>query len=263
MDHFPSGEWITFRAARPGPEDSASSRRVSVINETMARRYFRDQDAIGKRLSWGSSNFDADGFEIVGVVEDARYNDVRDESLNMAYVLATQTERYVENVQVRVEGDPTALTNAVRKALGETESRLAVGTIETLNSRIARSIGVERLLAWLTMAFGGAALGLACLGLYGTISYAVRRRTAELGMRIALGADRAAVQWLIVREALWLVLVGGAIGLPFSFSCGARCRGVAVRHRSVRSRGIRDRDRLARCCMCVRRVYPRVASVTP
>ena len=116
-----------------------------------------------------------------------------------------------------MSGNPTALANAVRNALRESEPRLAVGAIETLDGRIARSIGVERLLGWLTMAFGAAALGLACLGLYGTISYAVRRRTAELGMRIALGADRAAVQWLIVREALLLVLVGGAVGLPLAF----------------------------------------------
>jgi predicted permease len=200
-----------------GPEDSANSRRVSVINETMARRYFRNQNPIGRRLSWGSSNFDRDGFEIVGVVEDARYNDLRDESLNMAYMLVIQNERFAENVEVRVEGNPAALTNAVRNALRESEPRLAVGTIETLDSRIARSIGVERLLGWLTTAFGAAALGLACLGLYGTISYAVRRRTAELGIRIALGADGLAVQWLIVREALLLVLVGGAVGLLFAF----------------------------------------------
>lgn len=199
-----------------GPEDSANSRRVSVINETMARRYFRNQNPIGKR--WGnSSNFDVDGFEIVGVVEDARYNDVRAESLNMAYMPATQTGRYLTSLEVRAAGDPTSLANAVGTALRESEPRLAVGTIETLDGRIARSIGVERLLGWLTMAFGGAALGLACLGLYGTISYAVRRRTAELGIRIALGADRVAVQWLIVREALLLVLVGGAIGLPLPF----------------------------------------------
>ena len=200
-----------------GPEDSVNSRRVSVINETMARRYFRNQNPIGTRLSWGSSDFDRDGFEIVGVVEDARYNDVRDESLNMAYMLVVQADRFAENVEVRVAGNPAALTNAVRNALRESEPRLAVGTIETLDSRIARSIGVERLLAWLTMAFGGVALGLACLGLYGTISYAVRRRTAELGMRIALGADRVAVQWLIARDALLLVLVGGAVGLLFAF----------------------------------------------
>jgi ABC-type antimicrobial peptide transport system permease subunit len=101
--------------------------------------------------------------------------------------------------------------------LSESEPRLAVGTIETLNNRIARSIGVERLLGWLTAAFGATALGLACLGLYATIAYAVRRRTAELGIRMALGADAVAVQWLIVREALLLVLVGGAAGLLSAF----------------------------------------------
>jgi predicted permease len=200
-----------------GPEDSANSRRVSVINETMARRYFRNQNPIGKRLTWGTSNFDADGFEIVGVVEDARYSDLRDESLNMVYLLAMQTDRYLGNVEVRVAGNPTALANAVRSALRESEPRLAVGTIETLDTRVARSIGVDRLLAWLTIAFAAAALGLVCLGLYGTISYAVRRRTAELGIRMALGADRMGVQWLIVREALLLVLLGAAIGLPLAF----------------------------------------------
>jgi predicted permease len=200
-----------------GPEDSATSRRVSIINETMAQRYFRNQNPIGKRLSWGGSNFDSDGFEIVGVVEDARYNNLRDESLNMAYTLVIQNEQFAENVQVRVGSNPTALTNAVRNALRESEPRLSVGTIETLNSRIARSIGVDRLLGWVTTAFGAAALGLACLGLYGTISYAVKRRTAELGIRIALGADSVAVQWLIVREALLLVLAGGAVGLLFAF----------------------------------------------
>jgi predicted permease len=199
-----------------GPQDSDNSRRVSVISEAMARRYFPNQSPIGKR--WGtSSNFGLDGFEIVGVVEDARYNDVRAESANMAYISAPQDERYLGNVEVRAAGNPTSVTNAIRNALRESEPRLAVGAIDTLDSRIAQSIGVERLLGGLTMAFGAAALGLACLGLYGTISYAVRRRTAELGMRIVLGADRAALQWLIVREALLLVLVGGAVGLPFAF----------------------------------------------
>jgi ABC-type antimicrobial peptide transport system permease subunit len=118
------------------------------------------------------------------------------------------------------------LSTAVRNALRESEPRLAVGAIDTLDSRIARSMGIDRLLGWLTMAFGAVALGLACLGLYGTISYAVRGRTAELGIRIALGADRAAVQWLIVREALLLVLVGGAIELPIGFLAARAVQGL-------------------------------------
>jgi predicted permease len=220
-------EWVTpdyFRtvglAIKQGrgfaPEDSAQGRRVSVINESMARRYFPGQNPIGRR--WGnSSNYDANGIEIVGVVEDARYNDVKIESPSMSYLLATHSARYPRSIEVRTSGNPAALASAVRQALRESEPRLAVAAIETLDERVVRSIRVERLLGWITMAFGAAALGLACLGLYGTISYAVRRRTVELGLRMALGADRVAVQWLIVREALLLVVIGGGVGLPLSF----------------------------------------------
>ena len=107
-----------------GPEDSADSRRVSVINETMARRYFPNQNPIGKR--WGtSSNFDADGFEIVGVVEDARYNDVRAESLNMAYMPATQAERYLSKRRgARRQAIPRRSRMRCASALRESEPRL-------------------------------------------------------------------------------------------------------------------------------------------
>jgi putative ABC transport system permease protein len=207
------------------PDDTAASRRVSVINETMARHYYPNQNPIGKR--WGDSDdFDADGFEIVGVVEDARINDVRAESVDMSYVPSTQTDRYLRSLEVRAAGDPTSLASAVRNALRESEPRLAVGAIDTLDSRVTASLGIDRLLGRLTMAFGVAALGLACLGLYGTVACAVRQRTAELGIRIALGADRAAVQWLIVREALVLVFAGAAIGLPLAFLSARAARGL-------------------------------------
>ena len=109
----------------------------------------------------------------------------------MSYLPLAQSERYPRSIEVRTSGNPAALASAVRDALRESEPRLAIGSIDTLDERIVRSIRVERLLGWLTMTFGGVALGLACLGLYGTIWYSVRRRTAELGVRMALGADRA------------------------------------------------------------------------
>ena len=207
---------LTLKQGRGfGPEDSARSRRVSVINETMAQQYFPGQNPIGRR--WGdSSNFKVDGIEIVGVVEDARYNDVKADSVSMSYLPLAQSERYARGIELRTSGDAAASANAVRHALRELEPRLAIGPIDSLDERIVGSVRVERLLGWLTTTFGGAALGLACLGLYGTIWYSVRSRTAELGVRVALGADRAALQWLIVREALLLVLLGGAIGLPLA-----------------------------------------------
>jgi len=206
-----------------GAEDTATTRRVCVIGETLARRYFPGQDPVGRRLSWGGTNFAADGYEIVGVAEDARYADVRTPPANMTYLLAAQAERYPGHVQIRVDGDPARAIPAVRTALAAGEPGLALGSIEVLDEAIARSMGVERLLGWLTLAFGAAALGLACVGLYGTVSYAVRRRTPELGVRVALGARPAALQWLIVREALLLVLAGGIIGLPLA---AAAARGV-------------------------------------
>jgi predicted permease len=216
-DYFRTVGLSITRGRGFGPGDTIDGRPVAVVSEAVARRYFPSQEPIGRRLTWGGNAFASDGIEIVGVVGDARYNNVKDESLNMVYLHVPQSERFAENVQVRVAGDPIALAGAVRKAIGDAEPRLAVGTIETLDARIARSIGVERLLGWLTTAFGGAALALACLGLYGTIANAVRRRTAELGIRIALGADRAAIRWLIVREALVLVLAGAAAGLSLAF----------------------------------------------
>jgi len=222
-------EWVTsdyFRAVGLtithgrsfGPEDSAEGRRVGVINETMARRYFPGQDPIGRRFTNNAgSNFDVDGIEIIGVVSDARYNDMKDASISKSYLPSLRSQRYLRSIEVRTSGDPAAAADAVRRALQESEPRLAIGAIETLDERIVRSIRVDRLLGRLMVTFAVAALVLACLGLYGTIWYAVKRRTTELGIRMALGADRGAVQWLIVRDALLLVLVGGAAGLPLAF----------------------------------------------
>jgi predicted permease len=200
------------------PQDTDAARNVSVINETMARRFFGDGSrALGKRWTYGST-FDNDAFEIVGVVEDARYNDLKIESMNMAYRPAVQEiNEYLTSVEIRTTGPPAALATDVRNALRQLEPRLPVTSIETLDERVVRSMGQVRLMTWLTTAFGAVALFLACLGLYGTISYAVTRRTAELGVRMALGASRGAVQWLIMREALTLVAFGLVVGIPLAF----------------------------------------------
>jgi ABC-type antimicrobial peptide transport system permease subunit len=125
---------------------------------------------------------------------------------------------------VRTAGDPATLVSSVAAALREVEPGLPITGIDTLDARISRSMGQERMLMWATLAFGGVALALACLGLYGTVSYAVTRRTAELGVRMALGADGSAVRWLIMREALGLVVLGLAVGLPLALLCARALR---------------------------------------
>jgi predicted permease len=211
---------------RPFSEaDTATGRRVSIINETVARRYFGGQDPIGRRWSYDTS-FGDDSFEIVGVAADARYNDLKTDSLNMVYRPARQADWYLESLEVRTAGTPAALASAVQAAIREAEPRLVLGTVETLDSRVSRTMGPERMLTVLVSVFGLVALGLACLGLYGTVSYAVTRRTAELGVRMALGADRRAVRWLIMREALVLVFLGLAAGLPLALLAARGMRGL-------------------------------------
>jgi len=196
--------------------DVAAGRRVSVINETVARRYFKGADPIGRRWSYDSA-FGEDSFEVIGIAADARYNDLRTDSQNMVYRPARQADWYLESLEVRTSGEAAGLAASVQAAIRQTEPRLTIGTVETLDSRVARAMGPERMLTVLIAVFGLVALGLACLGLYGTVSYAVTRRTSELGVRMALGADRSEVRRLIMGEALKLVLLGLGIGLPLAF----------------------------------------------
>jgi ABC-type lipoprotein release transport system permease subunit len=188
---------------------------VSIINETIARRYFKNRNPIGQR--WSYDDDLKEGYEIVGVARDAHYSTVKGELPNMAYRPSVQTIDYLGSIEVRTEGDPAALTQPIRNALRQAEPRLPVTSFDTLDARIARTMGGERMMMWLSMAFGAVALFLACLGLYGTISYAVTRRTAELGVRMALGAGRGTVQWMILREAFILVAAGLIIGVPLAF----------------------------------------------
>ena len=112
------------------------------------------------------------------------------------------------------------MANTIRQALTEVEPALPVFDVVPLDQRLNRGLINDRLIANLTSAFGLVALLLACLGLYGTISYNVARRIAELGLRMALGADRKNVLWLVIREAIVLVAIGAVLGLPLAFAAG-------------------------------------------
>jgi ABC-type antimicrobial peptide transport system permease subunit len=186
----------------------------------MARRFFPAGGAVGKR--WTSEDgIQPDSPVIVGIVQDAKYVDMRGATPNMVYRLAGSTPVDVlGNLEIRTAGAPSALAPTVREALYELEPALPVFDIVPLDQRVNRGLTNDRLIASLTSAFGIVALLLACLGLYGTISYGVARRVSELGLRMALGADRATVAWLVVREAFVLVGTGAALGLPLAFVAG-------------------------------------------
>jgi putative ABC transport system permease protein len=203
-----------------GPEDTPTSRKVSVINETMARRFFKGRSPIGQR--WAFDDDVSEGFEIVGVVRDARYNDLRGETPNAAYHPAVQSNEYLEGLEVRTSGPAAVQAATLRRLVSEIDPRLPILDIATLDTRVDFQLTQERLLATLTMTFGAVALLLACLGLYGTMAYSIARRTAELGVRIALGATRRDVLFLVLREALVVIAFGVAIGVPLAIWAGGR-----------------------------------------
>jgi predicted permease len=205
------GRGFTLDDAHPGS-------RSTIVNRAMARRFFPAGGAVGKRWS-NTDRLEPDSPVIVGVVQDAKYVDVRAATPNMVYRLSGSTPVDVlGNIEIRTSGAPSGLVSTIRQALAEVEPDLPVFEIVPLDRRLTRGLTNDRMIANLTSAFGLVALMLACLGLYGTISYGVARRTTELGVRIALGANRGTVAWLVVREAVALVAIGAALGLPLAFA---------------------------------------------
>jgi predicted permease len=198
-------------------EDRAKGARTSLVNATMARRFFPNGDAIGKRWNYGGP-IGEDARVIVGIVEDAKYVDLKVAPPNMAYVLTDAApDDVLGDIEIRTAGAPATLAQTVRETLGRVEPRLPIVEVVPLEDRLARGVIQDRMVARLTTIFGALALLLASLGLYGTVSYGVNRRVAELGLRMALGADRPVVLWMVLREALTLVLIGALIGLPLAF----------------------------------------------
>jgi ABC-type antimicrobial peptide transport system permease subunit len=136
------------------------------------------------------------------------------------HLAAARPDDVLSNLEVRTAMPPATLVASVRQAFNQIAPALPVFDIVPLEERLNRGVANDRLVARLTATFGGIALLLACLGLYGTISYGVARRVTELGVRMALGAGRGDVLWLVIREALVLVAIGGAVGVSLSLVAG-------------------------------------------
>jgi putative ABC transport system permease protein len=202
---------IRLKAGRPLDErDRHAPGLPTVVNETFVRRFSRDSSPIGKKFGYQVMDR-----EIVGVVEDMHALSVKDPPEPMAF-FPFQQERLntPRDIVIRTTGNPAQSAGAVRRAFAEVAPTLPIEGIVTLSERVNNNLSQERLLLWLTTAFGTLALLLASLGLFGLLSHAVTQRMAEFGLRMALGAPRGFVLWTVVRESLLLALVGIAIGVP-------------------------------------------------
>jgi predicted permease len=199
-------------------QDGENAPRVAVINETFARYFFDDEYPIGRRFSQGS---DGSGqIEVVGVVKDAKYNSLREPALRTYYAPYFQyPDRWgAANFHIRTEADPAGVIAAVRQAAREIDANLPLYNFKTLAKQVDESLARERLIGAVSSFFGLLALLLAAIGLYGIMAYAVNQRTHEIGVRMALGAQRGQVLRMVLRQGMKLVLIGVVLGLAASFA---------------------------------------------
>jgi predicted permease len=203
--------------------DTSAAGGVVIVNETLARRFFPGQDPIGRRISIGRSDRRRD-LEIVGLVQDAKYQTLQEPVRRVAYVAIAQQDMN-QNLfaEIRAAGDVASTAEAVRREARALDSSVPI-RIESVDDRIRESLVTERVMALVASGLGATALALACAALYGLLAYAVSRRSREIGLRLALGATRAAVLWIVLRDCLVVAGLGITAGAAISLALGRYVR---------------------------------------
>jgi ABC-type antimicrobial peptide transport system permease subunit len=187
-----------------------------VVNQALAEHFFPQGDAIGHRFTVADPSVKGE-WEIVGIVADAKYRGPREDRQRMAYLPVmqlTEDDQYAYWLQVRTQQDPSLMASAVRGALAEIDPNLPVLDVKTIGQQVDLRMGNERFISQLSGFFSLLALLLASIGLYGVMNYDVARRTNEIGVRMALGAQTKGVLWLVLKESIALLSLGIAIGIP-------------------------------------------------
>lgn len=198
-------------------QDDANAPKVVVVNQTFANKYFPNENPVGKRFTFDPKK--PDEVEIVGLAKDAKYTRQRDEIPPTAYSSWRQELRGMSNatIEVRTNGDPANSVAAVRQAMREVDSNLPLINVRTQVEQAEETLRMERLFAKLLTLFGLLAQQLASIGLFGVMAYAVSQRTHEIGIRMALGAERADVLKMVLRQGMILVFFGVVLGLIAAF----------------------------------------------
>ena len=234
-DYLPTLSQQIVRGRNFTDQDSATSRPVAIVDETFVHKFYKPgEDPIGTRFGLDLPKYSAT-YEIVGVVHKAKYNDAAntEEARPMFFVPLAQrihyddemmqmvedTTHYIEGAVLETQGSMDGLEPQVRQILSDIDPNLTLLAVRPLREQVDEEFEQQRAVAQMAGMFGILALILAAVGLYGVTAYSVERRTSEIGVRMAMGADRSNVVGLVLRGAFLQILIGLAIGIPLSIGC--------------------------------------------
>jgi predicted permease len=205
----------------PAPGQRGPDVRSVIVNEKFARHYFGASNPLGRRIGFGSDPGTPTPIEIIGVVKDAKYTDVRDDTQRQAFFPMLESRQVGGlTVYVRTARDPESMFGVIRRTVQQLDANLPIHGTRTVERQVAMSLRNERLIATMSALFGVLATLLAVVGLYGVMAYTVSRRTREIGIRMALGAQSRTIAWLVTREVLAIAAIGVALGLPAAWWLG-------------------------------------------
>ncbi len=200
-------------AGRDFKASDEGSARVAIINRSMAHFYFGDASAVGRHFQFDN---DDKPYEIVGVVGDSKYYDITEATHRTIYLDAFQDWHGHSQFTLRTSVPPSAVASEVRRTVANAGKTIAIARMTTMDQQVDASIVPERLIATLSGVFGAIGAGLAAIGIYGLLAYTVVRRISEIGIRLALGATRGNVTWMVLKDALLMVCGGLAMGVPLT-----------------------------------------------
>jgi predicted permease len=193
--------------------------RSAIVNEAFVKRYLGGQDPLGARICQGAGPDAKPNIEIVGVMSNFSYRGLREDS-EQAYFPYLENNDPSGTFYVKVRGTPESALHTIRSIVRNADPRLPIVEFRTVNEQLNRSLNTEHMLATLSSSFSALALLLSLVGLYGVMSFVVTQRTREIGIRLALGAQRWSAVWLVLRDALAMIAWGIAIGLPLVWAFG-------------------------------------------
>ena len=203
------------------PQDTATSTPVAVVTESFARAFFGNRDPLGRHFAGQAQAPASRHIEIVGIVSDSKVNSLRQDSPPIYYRPLAQTGSPTRTVVLRTVGEPEALLPAIADAVRQIDSRLPLRNLRTQQQHLERYVRDERTFAIASSFFGGVSLAISMIGLFGLMSYAVARRTREIGVRMALGARPARVLGTVMGETLLVVGIGVVIGVGAALATGS------------------------------------------